>query len=89
MVAVNWSGPIRAERASEIGVAAVAVLVAIGIGAFFHSLIGVVLAGIVILLLVISVARSRKGSEAEMIRRQDRTTGKPPDDPRKMGNFLP
>ncbi len=86
---MNWSGPIRADRASEIGVAVVAVLVAIGIAAFFHSLLSVILAGVITLILVVSVVRSRKLAEKEMSRRQVERVGKPPDDPRNMGNFVP
>jgi mannitol-specific phosphotransferase system IIBC component len=67
----------------------VAVLVAIGIAAFFHSLFSVILASVVTLLLVISLLLSRKSSEKEMMRKQDRLLGKPPDNSGNMGNFVP
>jgi membrane protein implicated in regulation of membrane protease activity len=55
-----------------------------------RSLLSVIFAAAVVVLFTISLLRSRKLSEEETIRRQDRLVGKPGvDEPKKMARSIP
>ena len=86
---VKSPGPTRAERGTEVALCVICVVVAIGLAAWQRSLILMIFAAVVTVLIPISLVRSRKLGEEEMIRRQDKAMGKPTDDPREMARWVP
>ena len=82
-------GPTRAERIIEVVLCAICVGVAIGLAAWQRSAILIIFAVVVTVLISFSLSRSRKLSEEEMLRRQDKAMGKPTDDPREMARWVP
>jgi len=57
--------------------------------AWSGSVLAVLFAVFVIVLLLISLLRSRRLSEEEMMRRQDKAIGNPKDDPNEMARWVP
>ena len=67
----------------------ICVVVAIALAAWQRSLILIIFAAIVTVLIPLSLVRSRKLGEEEMIRRQDKAMGKPTHDPKEMARWVP
>jgi uncharacterized membrane protein YfcA len=83
-------GPIKAARITGVVLSGAGIIGAVIFAALSRSLLSIVVAALVILLLSLSLFRSRKLSKEEMIRRQDRAMGKPgSDDPRKIARWMP
>jgi len=86
---VKSPGPTKAERAIEVALCAVCVVVVIALAAWQRSVILMIFAAGVAVLVSFGLVRSRKLGEDEMIRRQDKAMGKPSDDPREMARWVP
>ncbi len=82
-------GPSKAERIAEIVLCALGIMGSIIFALYSRSLLSIIFATSVTVLLPLSLLRSWKLSDEEMIRRQDRAMGKPSDDPRQMARWVP
>jgi uncharacterized membrane protein YfcA len=83
-------GPIKAARITEVVLAVLLIVGAIIFAGLSRSLLSIIFAASVVVLFTISFLRSRKLSEEEIIRRQDRLMGKPgADEPKKMARWIP
>jgi hypothetical protein len=82
-------GPIKAARITEVVLGVLGVAGAIIFAVYLRSLFSIIFAAAVAVLLPLSVFRSWKISEKEMIRRQDQALGKPSGDPRDMARWVP
>jgi cobalamin biosynthesis protein CobD/CbiB len=83
-------GPIKAARITGVVLCVLLVVVAISVAVLSRSLLSIIFAASVVVLFTISFLRSRKLSEEEIIRRQDRLMGKPGiDDPKKLARWIP
>ena len=90
MEVANMIGPIKAARIAEFVVGVLLIVGAIIFAALSRSLLSVIFAASVVVLFTISFLRSRKLSEEEIIRRQDRLMGKPGiDDPKMLARWIP
>lgn len=65
-------GPIKAARITEVVLAVLLIVGAIIFAGLSRSLLSIIFAASVVVLFTISLLRSRKLSEEEIIRRQDR-----------------
>ncbi len=83
------TGPNKAERVTEIVVCVLGVVGAAIFAVWSRSLFSVIFAAATTILLPLSLLRSRKLGEEEMIRRQDQAMGKTSDDPREMARWVP
>ena len=83
-------GPIKAARITEVVLAVLLIVGAIIFAGLSRSLLSIIFAASVVVLFTISFLRSRKLSEEEIIRRQDRLMGKlGVDEPKKMARWMP
>jgi uncharacterized membrane protein YfcA len=84
------TGPIKAARITEVVLGVLLTIGAIIFAVLSRSLLSIIFAASVPVLFTVSFLRSRKLSEEEIIRRQDRLMGKPGiDDPKKMARWIP
>jgi Flp pilus assembly protein TadB len=82
-------GPTKAERVIEIALCLICVAVAIALAAWQRSVIMMFFAVAVTVLVPLSLVRSRRLGEEEMIRRQDKAMAKTKDDPNEMARWVP
>jgi membrane protein implicated in regulation of membrane protease activity len=83
-------GPIKAARITEVVLGVLLIAGAIIFAGLSRSLPSIIFAASVVVLFTISFLRSRKLSEEEIIRRQDRLMGKRGvDEPQKMARWIP
>lgn len=83
------SGPSKAERWAEVVLGMLGIVGVIIFAFWARSLFSIVFASIVTVLMSVAFIRSRRISEAEMIRRQDLAMGKASDDPKEMARWVP
>ena len=83
------SGPSKAERGAEVVLGVLSVVGVIIFALWARSLFSIVFASIMTVLMTVAFIRSRRISEAEMIRRQDLAMGKAKDDPKEMARWVP
>jgi Flp pilus assembly protein TadB len=82
-------GTGKAQRISGFLVCAVAVAPVLAFVIWLRSSIRIALVVSSAVLLLVSFLRSRKVSEEESTRRQDRAMGKAKDDPNEMARWVP
>jgi hypothetical protein len=82
-------GPTKPERVAEVALCVICVAVAIALAAWHRSGIMIVVAAAVSVLIPLSLVRSRRLGEEELIRRQDKAMGKKKDDPSEMARWVP
>jgi len=82
-------GPSTAERVIGYALSAICIAVVIALAAWQRSVMLMIFAAVVTVLIPFSLFRSRKLSEEEMLRRQDKAMGQPTDDPREMARWVP
>jgi Flp pilus assembly protein TadB len=82
-------GPTKAERVIELALCLICVAVAIALAAWQRSVIMMFFAVAVTVLVPLSLVRSRRLGEEEMIRRQDKAMAKTKDDPNEMARWVP
>jgi hypothetical protein len=82
-------GPSKAERLAQVVPCPVGIIVAIVFAVWSRSLFSIIFAASATLLLSVSLLRSRKVSEEEMLGRQDRAMAKTKDDPKEMARWVP
>ena len=83
------SGPSKAERWAEVVLGMLGIVGVIIFAFWARSLFSIVFASIMTVLMTVAFIRSRRISEAEMIRRQDLAMGKANDDPKEMARWVP
>jgi len=82
-------GPTKAERVIEVALCLICVAVAIALAVWQRSVIMMLFAVTVTVLVPLSLVRSRRLGEEEMIRRQDKAMAKTKDDPSEMARWVP
>ena len=82
-------GPTKAELVTEVALCVICVAVAIALAAWHRSVIMIAFAAAVSVLIPLSLVRSRRLGEEELIRRQDKAMGKTKDDPSEMARWVP
>src|SRR5690242_19795967 len=82
-------GPTKAERVTEVALCLICVALAIALAAWQRSVIMMIFAAAVTVLVPLSLVRSRRLGEEEMIRRQDNAMAKTKDDPNEMARWVP
>ena len=85
---MNAVGPCKAERVAGVVLCAACIVGAVIFAVWSRSLFSIIYAVAAIILLSLSLWRSRNLREEEIIRRQDEAM-KSKDDPHEMARFVP
>src|ERR1700724_2013525 len=82
-------GPSKAERIAQVAILLLGVVGAIAFAAWHPSLFSVLFAVFAAVLITLSLLRSRKIDEKEMMRRQDKAIMATRDDPTEIARWVP
>jgi hypothetical protein len=81
-------GPSKAERIAEVAIPLLGIVGVIAFAAWHPSFFSILFAVFAAVLVTLSLLRSRKVDEREMIRRQDKAMATK-DDPTEMARWVP